>query len=101
MSWPRIGASVSEARSTWTSSRRSDGDFDAARAEFAREVSGIPEAVEEGVVSWEACLAFSERLRSEMERQAERGVTRVEPGSELDRLHGLLSEIIALPHIGD
>ena len=74
-----------------------DGDFDAARAEFAREVSGIPEAVEEGVVSWEACLAFSERLRSEMERQAERGVTRVEPGSKLDRLHGLLSEIIALP----
>ena len=29
-----------------------DADFDAARAEFARDVSEIPEAVEEGVVSW-------------------------------------------------
>ena len=52
-------------------------------------MSEIPEAVEEGVVSWETYLAFSERLRSEMERQAERGVTRVEQGSELDRLGGL------------
>ncbi len=33
-------------------------------------MSEIPEAVEEGVVSWETYLAFSERLRSEMERQA-------------------------------
>lgn len=74
-----------------------DADFDAARAEFARDVSEIPEAVEGGVVSWETHLAFSERLRSEMERQAERGVTRVEPGSELDRLGGLSSEIISLP----
>ncbi len=74
-----------------------DDDLDAARTEFARDLAEIPEAVEEGVVSWESYLTFSERLRTEMERQSNRGVIRVEAGSELARMEGLSREIIALP----